>query len=129
VRLAHDDGHDVGEAAIGDGPVDAVLRAIERATGMPLELTRFQIDALGEGADAQGHAQLSARHAARDWRGHGSSTDIVEAAALAALAIVNRIARQSAPILDPSGLIEECGHGRPLLDPRAHGRAHKETTA
>ena len=129
VKLAHDDGHEIGEAAIGDGPVDAVLRAIERATGTPLELTRFQIDAMGEGGDAQGHAQLSARHAARDWRGHGTSTDIVEATALAALVIVNRIARQSAPNLDPSGFIEECGQGRPLLDPRAHGRAHKETTA
>jgi len=93
VKLRHDDGRQVGEAAIGDGPVDAVLRAIERATGTPLDLTRFQIDALGEGAGAQGHAQLSARHAARTWRGHGSSTDIVEAAALAALVIVNRIAR------------------------------------
>ncbi len=95
VKLAHDDGHEIGEAAIGDGPVDAVLRAIERATGTPLELTRFQIDAIGEGGDAQGHAQLSARHAERDWRGHGASTDIVEATALAALAIVNRIERRA----------------------------------
>ena len=95
VKLVHDDGRQIGEAAIGDGPVDAVLRAIERATGTTLELTRFQIDALGEGADAQGHAQLSARHAERTWRGHGSSTDIVEAAALAALVIVNRIERQT----------------------------------
>ena len=70
-----------------------MLRAIERATGTPLELTRFQIDAIGEGGDAQGQAQLSARHAERDWRGHGASTDIVEATALAVLAIVNRIAR------------------------------------
>ncbi|WP_027484133.1 2-isopropylmalate synthase [Rhodanobacter sp. OR87] len=127
VKLAHDDGHEVGEAAIGDGPVDAVLRAIERATGTPLALTRFQIDALGEGADALGHAQLSARHAARDWRGHGSSTDIVEAAALAALVIVNRIAQHPPHEQAPS--IEERGQGRPLADPRAQGRPHKEITA
>src|SRR6202012_4392272 len=36
VRLAHEDGTEIGEAVIGDGPVDAVLRAIERATGTPL---------------------------------------------------------------------------------------------
>ena len=95
VKLTHDDGHEVGEAAIGDGPVDAVLRAIERATGADLELTQFQVRAVSEGGDAQGHAQLTARHAARDWRGHGVSTDIVEATALAALAIVNRIERQA----------------------------------
>ena len=102
VRLSHDDGHHAAEAAIGDGPVDAVLRAIERATGTPLELTRFQIDAMGEGADAPGHAQLSARHAGRDWRGHGDSTDIVEAAALAALVIVNRIEQQASAAAAPA---------------------------
>jgi 2-isopropylmalate synthase len=95
VKLAHDDGREIGEAAIGDGPVDAVLRAIERATGSDLELTDFLVRAVGEGGDAQGQAQLTARHAERAWRGHGVSTDIVEATALAALAIVNRISRQT----------------------------------
>jgi 2-isopropylmalate synthase len=94
VKLRHDDGREVGEAAIGDGPVDAVLRAIERATGTDLELTQFQVRAVSEGGDAQGQAQLTARHAGRDWRGNGVSTDIIEATALAALAIVNRIERQ-----------------------------------
>ena len=61
----------------------------------PLELTDFSVRAVSEGGDAQGQAQLTARHAERDWRGHGVSTDIVEATALAALAIVNRIERQT----------------------------------
>jgi 2-isopropylmalate synthase len=95
VKLSHDDGHEVSEAAIGDGPVDAVLRAIERATGSDLELTDFLVRAVSEGGDAQGQARLTARHAKRNWRGHGVSTDIVEATALAALAIVNRISRQT----------------------------------
>jgi 2-isopropylmalate synthase len=94
VKLRHDDGREVGEAAIGDGPVDAVLRAIERATGATLELTQFQVRAVSEGGDAQGQAQLTARHADRDWHGNGVSTDIIEATAMAALAIVNRIERQ-----------------------------------
>jgi 2-isopropylmalate synthase len=95
VKLAHVDGRQASEAAIGDGPVDAVLRAIERATGSAMELTDFSVRSVSEGDDAQGQAQLTARHAARDWRGHGVSTDIVEATALAALAIVNRIERQT----------------------------------
>ena len=95
VRLTHDNGHEVGEAAIGDGPVDAVLRAIERATGTALDVTQFQVRAVSEGGDAQGQAQLTARHAERDWRGNGVSTDIIEATAQAALAIVNRIERQA----------------------------------
>ncbi|WP_266183644.1 2-isopropylmalate synthase [Dyella humicola] len=127
VRLTHDSGHEVGEAAIGDGPVDAVLRAIERATGTALDVTQFQVRAVSEGGDAQGQAQLTARHAERDWRGNGVSTDIIEATAHAALAIVNRIERQGAPRSDAS--IEECGHGRPLFDLGANGRAQKETIA
>jgi 2-isopropylmalate synthase len=103
VKLAHDDGHEASEAAIGDGPVDAVLRAIERATGSELELTDFQVRAVSEGGDAQGQAQLTARYAERDWRGHAVSTDIVEATAIAALAIVNRIARQ-APTAQPAAV-------------------------
>ncbi|MBX3701713.1 MAG: 2-isopropylmalate synthase [Dokdonella sp.] len=96
VRLAHDDGRQASEAALGDGPVDAVLRAIERATGSTLDLAEFQVRAVGAGGDAQGQAHLLARHGQREWRGHGVSTDIVEATAQAALAIVNRIARQQA---------------------------------
>ncbi|WP_201313770.1 2-isopropylmalate synthase [Dyella sp. EPa41] len=126
VRLTHDNGHEVGEAAIGDGPVDAVLRAIERATGTTLDVTQFQVRAVSEGGDAQGHAQLTARHADRDWRGDGVSTDIIEATAHAALAIVNRIERQAPPRHEAS--IEERGQGWSLLDLRAKGRAQKEST-
>jgi len=103
VKLAHDAGHEASEAAIGDGPVDAVLRAIERATGHAVELTDFSVRAVSEGGDAQGQAQLTARHADRAWRGHGISTDIVEATALAALAIVNRIERQQ-PVREPAAV-------------------------
>jgi len=117
VKLRHDDGRDVGEAAIGDGPVDAVLRAIERATGTDMVLTRFQVRAISEGGDAQGHAQLVARHALRDWHGSSVSTDIIEATAHAALAIVNRIARQAADTSD---------HGRAHAERRAH--AHPQET-
>ena len=129
VKLVHDDGREASEAAIGDGPVDAVLRAIERATGSELELTDFLVRAVSEGGDAQGQARLTARHGQRDWRGHGVSTDIVEATAQAALAIVNRIARQAGQNPEAPASIEECGHGRPLLDLRAHGRAHKDSAA
>lgn len=93
VRLQREDGVLASEAAIGDGPVDAALRAIGRAVGQDFELVDFQIRALSEGGDAQGQATLGVRHAGRELRGRGVSTDIVEAAALAALEIVNRIER------------------------------------
>ncbi|MCX7042484.1 MAG: hypothetical protein NT117_07320, partial [Gammaproteobacteria bacterium] len=79
--------------SIGDGPVHAVVRAIERATGHELAIGDFQVRSLSLGGDAQGQATLTVEHAGRSIRGNGVSTDIVEAAALAALEVVNRIER------------------------------------
>jgi len=91
VRIAHEDGREGSGGAIGDGPVDAVLRALGRAIGQELVIDEFQVRALGQGGDAQGQASLSIVHDGRELRGQAVSTDIVEAAALAVLEIVNRI--------------------------------------
>ena len=91
VRLSHDDGRVVSEAAIGDGPVDAVLRAVTRAVGHDFSVDEFQIRALSEGGDAQGQAAIRVVHEGRELRGQSVSTDIVEAAANAILEIANRI--------------------------------------
>ena len=95
VRLRHEDGRSVGETegSLGDGPVHAMLRAIERATGTALDITDFQIRSLSYGADAQGRATLTVNYAGRELIGRGVSTDIVEATAFAALEVVNRIER------------------------------------
>jgi len=93
VKLSHEDGRQASEASIGDGPVHAVVRAIERATGHDLAIGDFQVRSLSLGGDAQGQATLTVEHAGRSIRGNGVSTDIVEAAALAALEVVNRIER------------------------------------
>ncbi len=95
VNLSHEDGRTASEASIGDGPVHAVLRAIERATGQALQTSDFQVRSLSLGGDAQGQATLIVQHEGREVRGNGISTDIVEAAALAALEVVNRIERMS----------------------------------
>ena len=95
VKLSHEDGRTASEASIGDGPVHAVLRAIERATGQALQTSDFQVRSLSLGGDAQGQATLIVQHEGREVRGNGISTDIVEAAALAALEVVNRIERMS----------------------------------
>jgi 2-isopropylmalate synthase len=95
VRLRHEDGRSVGETggSLGDGPVHAMLRAIERATGTTFDIADFQIRSLSYGADAQGRATLTVNYAGRELIGRGVSTDIVEATAFAALEVVNRIER------------------------------------
>ena len=95
VRLLHADGHEVGEAALGTGLVEAVLRAIERADGVDLALAHFHLDVDGDGAAMASRMRLDARCETRDCHGEGSTGDLVEATACAALAIVNRLARQA----------------------------------
>ena len=79
------------EAACGDGPVDAVLRTIDRLTGTRGRLTDFSLQAVTVGKDAMGEASVTVAFG-RDaiLSGKAASTDIVEAAARAYLSCVNR---------------------------------------
>ncbi|WP_028116553.1 2-isopropylmalate synthase [Ferrimonas senticii] len=84
----------VTEAATGNGPVDSVYRAIERATGQPLNIQSFDIAAKGGGHDALGQVDITAEFNGRVFHGMGLSTDIIEAAAEARLYVHNLIWRQ-----------------------------------
>ncbi|QNT77441.1 2-isopropylmalate synthase [Entomobacter blattae] len=77
--------------AYGDGPVDAVFLAIEHICGTKFDVHNFQIKALSEGRDAQGEARLEIKSDHHIFGGYGINTDIVAAAAQAALTIVNNI--------------------------------------
>ena len=45
-------------AAVGDGPVDASLKAVERVVGLPISLKDYQIRAITAGKDALGKQPL-----------------------------------------------------------------------
>ena len=85
------DGANVTDAAIGDGPVDAVYQAIQRITGVKPRLTEYSLRALTSGTDAQGEVTIEVEHEGTRFRARGVSTDIVEGSAIAYLAAVNRI--------------------------------------
>ncbi len=96
VCLWNKDGTIVREAIIGDGPVDAVFKAIERATGIDVELRDFRVRSVTVGEDAQGEAHIEAVYNGRLINGRAVSTDIIEASALAFLQVLNRIAMRKA---------------------------------
>ncbi len=96
VRMVHEDGHSVDEAAVGDGPVEAAFKAIERATGIATELKNFEVRSVTMGDDAQGEVTVTLEYNGRSYRGNGISTDIVEAGARAYLEVINRICRRQA---------------------------------
>ncbi len=93
VVLQHIDGHQVTEAATGDGPIDAVFKAIERATGISPTLSDFRVRSVSLGEDAQGQADVTAEYQGRFWRGRGLNTDIIAATTEAFLEMINRIIR------------------------------------
>jgi 2-isopropylmalate synthase len=92
VCLWHREGTIHKEASLGDGPIDAVFKAIERIAGIEVTLKDFRIRAVSAGEDAQGEAQIEAEYNGRNYSGRAVSTDIIEASALAFLQVINRIA-------------------------------------
>lgn len=80
----------VRDAAIGDGPVDAVCKAMERIIGVTAELKDYQVRAVSGGEDAQGEASVEINYLGRRYHGKAVSTDIIEASALAYLKALNK---------------------------------------
>jgi 2-isopropylmalate synthase len=85
VLIAHGDVQLGGEAE-GNGPVNAIMQAIDNATGVRAELEYYQVEAVSPGEDAQGQVHVRVRGSdGQIYTGHGLATDIVEASARAYL--------------------------------------------
>ncbi len=80
----------LAESALGDGPVDASCKAIERIVGVQGKLEQFQIRAASPGKDALGEAHVIVQFDQRPFTGSGASTDIIEAAVRAYLNALNK---------------------------------------
>ena len=91
VRLSGAEGDVREEAATGDGPIDATFKAIVRALDAAGTVEEYRVHSVGEGADAQGSVVVTFRHGGSSYRGHGVSTDTVEASARALLDALNRV--------------------------------------
>src|SRR5260370_39548418 len=92
VSLKQQAGSVVHTTSEGDGPVDAVFKAIERITDLPVRLREYQVSSASFGGDAQGEVSVEVEHQERSYRGHGVSTDIILASAHAYLEAINRVA-------------------------------------
>jgi 2-isopropylmalate synthase len=100
VSLKHADGRRLQDAALGDGPVDAVFKTIERITGVVVELRDFQVRSVSVGEDAQGEAHVEIECDGKVSHGRAVSTDILEASAQAFLTSINRLSLRR-PRLNP----------------------------
>jgi len=84
------------EAAIGNGPVDAVYKCLSRISGFDIDIADYHITAKGEGKDALGQVDIVATYEGRKFHGIGLATDIIESSALAYIHVMNNIYRANA---------------------------------
>jgi len=77
------DGEIIENVAIGDGPVDAAFKAIDKIIQIEFNLNRYVIKAVTEGSDAQGEVFIRLVKDDKSYNGRYTSTDIVEASIMA----------------------------------------------
>lgn len=79
------------ESATGDGPVDAVYKAIDRALQTKYKIESYQVRSVTSGRQAMGEVLLRIRNGGKSFTGRGVSTDIIEASAKAYLQAINTL--------------------------------------
>ena len=80
------------EVAIGDVPVDAAFRAVDKIIKTPPHsLDDYSIQSVGEGKDALGEAFVRIKCGDEIVMGRGLSTDIIEASIIAYINALNKL--------------------------------------
>lgn len=82
-------GNDHQVAAEGDGPVDAVFKAIEKLAHSGASLQLYSVNAITTGSDSQGEVTVRLEKGGRIVNGQGADTDILVASAKAYLNAIN----------------------------------------
>ncbi|MBZ4688624.1 MAG: 2-isopropylmalate synthase [Clostridia bacterium] len=85
------DGKLVEEAACGDGPVDAVFKAVEKVTNVKVTLQQYSLNAVTGGKDAIGEVIVKIEYNDKIYTGRGISTDVIEASAKAYVSAINKL--------------------------------------
>jgi 2-isopropylmalate synthase len=115
VSMQHTDGRKVEEASIGDGPIDALFKAIERITGTKVSLRDYQVRSVTVGEDAQGEVSVDIEHNGKLYKGTAVSTDIIEASARAFLDVINRVVSQRQPAHDVAAAMSDSYPASPAV--------------
>jgi len=91
LKIRHGDQEYTKKISDGDGPIDAIFLAIRELTGHDISIKEFTAHSVTIGEDAQGEVTVYIQHKGETFRGHGVSTDTIEASTIAILNAVNRI--------------------------------------
>jgi 2-isopropylmalate synthase len=85
------DGKEVSSKSDGNGPVDAVLKAIEAKVESGAEMMLYSVNAITTGTESQGEVTVRLAKAGRIVNGIGADPDIVVASAKAYLSALNKL--------------------------------------
>lgn len=75
---------------LGDGPIDACYKAIDKCIGGKYKLTQFLIQAVTIGSNAMARVNVGIENSGQEYFGSASHTDTVVAACLAYLEAINK---------------------------------------
>ena len=92
VKISNSTGEEFIESAVGDGPVDAVYKAISKVVALPNHLQEFSVKSITENTEAMGEVTIRIESDGQTYTGRGVSTDIIVASAKAYLNALNRLA-------------------------------------
>ena len=92
IRIKIDGEEEVQQASWGDGPVDAIYKAIALATRTSVKVDEYVIRAVTSGAEAMGEVVVRVAENGSTATGRGASTDIIEASAKSYIDALNRLA-------------------------------------
>ncbi len=88
--------------AYGDGPVDAIFKAINGALGLDIKLVNYSAKAAVGEKDALGEVTVKLSRNGENYTGYEAGKDVVETSAKAYLSAVNRL------VLRRDGLNNKC---------------------
>jgi 2-isopropylmalate synthase len=84
-------GQEVKGQAIGNGPVDASLKAIESQVSSGAEMVLYSVNAISGNTESQGEVTVRLQHSGRIVNGVGADPDIVIASAKAYISALNKL--------------------------------------
>ncbi len=83
-------GKEYSDSSTGDGPVDALFNAIDRALKIQFTIESYSVRSVTSGRQALGEVMVRIRENGLSFTGRGVSTDIIEASAKAYLQAINQ---------------------------------------
>lgn len=88
-------GEEQKSEAVGDGPVDACFKAIEKITQTGIALQLYSVNAITTGTDSQGEVTVRVEKDGQIVNGQGADTDIIIASAKSYINALNKVTNQT----------------------------------